>query len=419
MVQQILIEQIPVLAGMGFLLACSAFFSGSETALFSLTRADRRGMELRPTRSGRLILALLRDPQRLLATVLLGNMLVNIAFYSLSFLVTIKMAKKVSAFAGVVSGTVALLLVILFGEVSPKGIAVGHPVRFSHVVAPILYLFYCAALPVSAVLRRVAQTFTRFFSSRLPRLPYVTRQELKMLMHMAEQQGVMDGETRGMLQQVMEIANIRVNEVMTPRVDVVMFNLASSREAFCELVKQTHEDRIPAYDGSMDNIVGVLVAREVFLHPELSLRKLLRPVRFVPETQTVESLLRQFRERRDHVAIAVDEYGGTAGLVTMEHLLEEVVGEIRDEFEPEETPVRQLDEDTYLLAGDLNTHEWRQLLGVGFDPPGIETVAGFVISLLDRIPKEGDFVEWRGLRFEIAKMSGRRVIQVRVRRIAE
>ena len=310
-------------------------------------------------------------------------------------------------------------MVILFGEVSPKGIAVGHPVRFAQAVAPLLFLFCYAARPVSAVLTRMAQTFTNFFSSRLPRLPYVTRQELKMLMGMAEQQGVLDSDTRGMMQQVVELVNIRVNEVMIPRVDTIMFDIASGREEFHNLVQRTHEGRIPAYEGSMDNVVGMLVAREVFLEPEVELRQLLRPVRFVPETQTVERLLRQFRRTRDHAAIVVDEFGGTAGLVTLENLLEEVVGEIRDEFEPEETPVQEVDEDTYLLAGDLNTREWRQLLGVGFDPPGVETVAGFVMSLLGRIPKGGDSVEWRGLRFGIEKMSGRRVVLVRVQRIQE
>ena len=169
----------------------------------------------------------------------------------------------------------------------------------------------------------------------------------------------------------------------------------------------------------MDNVVGMLLSREVLLRPEADLRELLRPVRFAPETQTVERLLRQFRETGDHAAIVVDEFGGTAGMVTLEHLLEEVVGEMRDEFTREETPVRAVDEDTYLLAGDLNTREWRQLLAVGFDPPGVETVAGFVISLLGRIPEEGDFVEWHGLKFGIEKMSGRRVVQVRVQRLKD
>ena len=418
MVHHILIEELPELAMLAVLLACSAFFSGSETALFSLTREDRRRLGLTSSRSNSYILTLLHDPKLLLSTILLGNMVVNIAFYSFSYVITRRLA-EVSATAAVVSGTAAVLIVILLGEVTPKGIAVGHPMRFSHLVAPPLYLFFRIVRPVSGVLRRIAQAVTGFLETRVAQLPYVTRDELKMLMGVAEQQGVVDRETLGMMEQVVELANIRVNEVMTPRVDMVTFDLASNREEFCRLVRKTHQDRIPVYKDSVDNIQGVIVSRDVFLRPGSDPSELIQPVHFVPETQTVESLLRQFRETRDPVAIVVDEFGGTSGLLTREHLLEEVVGEIRDEFEPEQTPVRQLDEDTYLLAGDLSTHEWRPLLGVGFDPPGVETVGGFATFLLGKIPKEGDFVEWRGLRFTIEKMQRRRVAMVRVQRIRD
>ena len=416
MTLEILVSHSYELMGLVLLLGCSAFFSGSETALFSLTRQDLRRLERSQSRSARLILTMLRDPDRLLSAILVGNMLVNVTFYSVSFLIAAKLYDEVSHPAAAVAGAASLLAVIVFGEVSPKGIAVGHPQRFSRYVAPVIYVIYLAARPLGTALRKLSRGFTGFLASRFRRMPYVTRDELKMLVGMAEQQGVLDRETRGMIQQVVELANISVNGAMTPRVDMVLFDLAAGLDAFCNLVRKTHEERIAAYEGSRDNIVGVLVAREVFLHPEQDLRSMLRPVRFVPETQTVESLLRQFRKTKEPFAIVVDEYGGTAGLVTLEHILEEVVGQIRDEFEAKETPVQQLDEDTYLLDGDLNTHEWRQFLGVGFDPPGIETLAGFVVSLLGRIPKEGDSVEWRGLRFIVEKMSGRRVVLVRVER---
>jgi len=414
---QLFLDQAFEFVALIILLACSAFFSGSETALFSLTREERHRMKLRPSRSGRLVLDLLNDPQALLSAILFGNMVVNVAFYSISVVVAMRWAKEISPVAAAVAGVVSLLIVIVLGEVSPKGIAVGHPVGFAQAVAPALYVFHYAVRPVSRVLRWFARSFSGFLVDRLPPHPFVTREELKILTGMAEHHGVLDRHTRGMIEQVVEIAHIRVNEVMTPRVDVPMFDLALGRKAFCALVRRTHEDRVPVYEESKDNVAGVIVARDVFLRPAEDLRRLVRTVRFVPETQTVESLLRQFHETREPVAIVVDEYGGTAGMVTLNHLLEEVVGEIRREFEPAETPVRQLDEDTYLLAGDLNTHEWRQLLGVGFDPPGIETMAGFVLSLIGRIPKEGDSVEWRGLRFAVEKMSARRVVQVRVQRM--
>jgi len=413
----LLLDQSPALATLVFLVACSAFFSGAETAMFSLSRHERHRMALRPTRSERYILALLGDPEGLLSTILFGNMVVNVTFYAISVLVATRMAKGGHTVAAGVIGVAALLVVIVFGEVSPKGIAVGHPLGFAHWVAPVLYAVHRLLRPISRVLRWFARTFSGAVVDWLPRHPYVTQDELKMLVGMAEHHKVLDGHTRGMIEQVVEIADIRVNEAMTPRVDMPMFRLGDTRDAFTDLVQRTHEDRIPVYEDSRDKVTGYMVSRDVFLNSDIELRTLVRPMRFVPETQTIERLLRQFRQTRDPIAVVVDEYGGTAGLVTMEHLLEEIVGEIRDEFEEAETPVRQIDDDTYLLSGNVSTHEWRDLLGVGFDPPGIETVAGFVIFLMGRIPAKGDAVTWRGLEFTVDAMSGRRVTEVRVRRL--
>jgi CBS domain containing-hemolysin-like protein len=403
-------------AGLLLLLCCSAFFSGSETALFSLTRQDLRWLERSSTRSARHILHLVRSPQTLLGAILFGNMIVNVAFYSLSFLITMQLSKT-SRTAAAVSGVAALFAVILFGEVSPKGIAVGRPLQFSRLVAPVLYGYTRAVYPISAILHRIAQAVTGFVSDQVCHVPYVTRNELKMLVGMAEQQGVLERDTRVMIQQVVELATIRANEVMEPRVDVPMFNIAAGRKALRAMIRQTYEDRILVYEGSKDKVLGLVVSRDVFLHPEADIRSLVRSVRYVPETQTVESLLRQFRETKDPLAVVVDEYGGTAGLVNQEHILEEVVGEIRDEYEPVETPVSQINEDTYVLAGDLNTRDWRQMLGVSFDPQGVDTVGGFVTALLGHIPSIGERVEWRGLSFSIERMAGRRVDLVRVERI--
>jgi len=419
MIVKELLLHIPLLMGLLFLLGCSAFFSGSETALFSLTRADIRRLEGASDRRSGYLLFLLRSPQLLLSGLLLGNMVVNVAFFAGSFFITLDLARNVSRGAAAVSGAVSLFAVILFGEVTPKGIAVGCPERFSRLVAPALYLYCRATLPASTALGVIARRVTGFLSSRLPREPYVTREELQMLARMAERHGVMDRDTVGMVQQVMALGMIRVKEVMTPRVDVPMFDIAEGREAFCERVRKTREDRVLVYEGSVDNVLGLVVVRDVYIHSSAGLRELLRPLRFVPETQTVESLLRQFRNERHAVALVVDEYGGTAGLVDQEQILEEVVGQIRDEWEPVERPVEQLDEDAYLVAGDLSMRAWEELLGGGHDLPGVETLGGLVTALLGRIPARGDAVSWRGLWLTVERMEGPRVMLVRVERIRE
>jgi len=414
----VFLEQLPKLVALLLLLACSAFFSGSETALFSLTREELHRLRRDRARSAFFILRLLDDPQGLLSGILFGNMVVNVAFFSISAFMLVEIARASSVSAAVAALAVPLI-VIVFGEVSPKGIAVGHPLGFARIVAPPLFVFGSVVRPVGVALKWIAHVCGRAVLARLPRPPSVTREELKTLTGLAEQHGVLDRRTRGMIEQVVELARIPVNEVMTPRVDMVMFDIRDSRDALCDLIRRSHESRIPVCRESRDDVIGFIRARDVFLNPEKAPADLLHPLQFVPETQTVESLLRLFRGSEDPVAVAVDEYGGTAGWVTLEHLMEEVVGDIRGEFEEEEEPVKALDEDTYLLAGDLNTHEWRQLLGVGFDPPGIETVAGFVTSLLGRIAREGDAIAWRGLRFVVVKMTGRRIRRVRVERIRE
>jgi len=416
MILQELAVHIPELVALSILLACSAFFSGSETALFSLTRDEVRRMERAHGRAERCIAAMLRNPQALLSVILLGNMLVNVGFYALSFFLTIGLARNVSPAAAAISGLLALLAVILLGEVSPKGIAVGRPRSFALAVAPVLYAYFRAVRPAGWFLQSLARRVTGFFAERLPRAPNVTREELQTLVALAEQQGMMRSDVRAMIHQVVALATIRAKEVMVPRVDVPIFDLNEDRERLHRLIRRTREERIPVCAGTRDNVVGMLVSRHALLYPEKPLRELLRPVRFVPETVTLESLLREFRETGDPVAVVVDEYGGTSGVVNLEQVLEEVVGDIRDESEPVEEPVQRLDPDTYLLAGDLNAREWRAHLGVGFDHPGVETVGGFVATLLGRIPRTGDTVTWRGLRFTVERMAGHRVEQVRVER---
>ena len=416
MISEVLIGRIPELAAMAVFLLCSAFFSAAETALFSLSPEDLKRLKEKPGRAAWCIHALLEDPQRLLASILFGNMVVNISVYSLSFLVAVQLS-AVSHLAAAVAGVGSLLAVILLGEVSPKGIAIGRPMAVARRLAPALYVFDRVVRPISATLKFIARKGTGFFVEQFSPLPYVTREELKLLVGMAQQQGTLDQRTRGMIEEVVELAEMRAREVMTPRVDMAAFNLADGREALCALIRRTHTERFVAYEGQVDNVLGMLSARDVFLRPDMDLRALLRPVRFVPETQSVETLLRQFSRSTNPVAIAVDEFGGVAGLITPDHILHQVVGEFRDGNAPREQPVQALDEDTYLLAGDLNTRDWPQLLGAGFNTPHVETIGGFMMSLLGRLPRAGDRAVWRGLEFVVERMAGRRVAQVRVQRL--
>ena len=267
---------------------------------------------------------LLSRPKMLLATVLVGNTAVNVLFFSVSFRIAQKLA-TLSAWAGTAVGVVSFLLVIVFGEVSPKGMAVAHPEAWARIAAFPLFLFARVARPAATVCVAVVRVVSERVAQRSGHDFYVNADELKMLVELAEQQRVLDSDKRSMIQDVVDLSQTRVKQIMVPRVDMALFQIDAGRDKFLDLVRSTRHKRYPAYTETVDDVSGVLLARDVLLNPETDLGSLVRPVTFVPETKTVEALLRQFREQRLGFAIVVDEYGGTAGLVTLEDVVE-VIG---------------------------------------------------------------------------------------------
>jgi CBS domain containing-hemolysin-like protein len=212
----------------------------------------------------------------------------------------------------------------------------------------------------------------------------------------------------------MAFGEVMLKEIMIPRVDMVTFDISAPPEGFVDLVRRAHHTHIPVYEGSIDNIIGTLHAREVLLDPDRPLRERMRPVTFVPQTKTIGSMLREFREQQQKTAIVVDEYGGTAGLVALEDILEEVVGEIEDEFDRARPAVVPLGENAFSVAADLATGDWGDFFPVVLDSPRAETVGGFVVELLGHWPRQGDSVSYRGLRFTVEKMRRLRIDRIRV-----
>ena len=399
---------------LAFLLVCSGFFSGSETALFSLSRERLRGYEQRRARWSDCVLALLRAPRLLLATVLLGNMVVNVLFYSVSFGLAHD-ASKVSPWAGGAVGVFSLLVVIVFGEVGPKGLAVAHPERFARWVAAPLYVIEQVLRPPARGLVRLIRGVTERVGSLAESDPYVNEDELKMLVEMAQSQQALDGRKSAMIQYVVDLGRTRVKQIMVPRVDMETFRIGDGRERFLDLVRRSHHKRYLCYRRRADDIAMALFTRDALLAPRSDLRNLLRPVVFVPETKTVESLLRMFREQGIDFAVVVDEYGGTAGMVTMEDVIEEIVGEIEDEGSAASPDVTESGENTYLLPGGLSLSAWREMFGQDLPSANVDTVGGLVTALLGRMPEVGDTVRFRNLEFRVCEMRKWRIVKVQLR----
>ncbi len=398
-----------------FLLCLSAFFSASEAALFSLTREDVKGLKSEHSPINKLIAQLLDDPRSLLVTILCGNTLANIGYFSLSYGLIEDIVVK-STFGGVLAmggASIGVLLVLIaLGEVMPKSIAVRIPLRISQLVALPIYFLKKALSPICIPLRFIVDGLRFIFGKKHAKEKHVTVDELKMLVEFSEKQGMVDKDERKMIHAVLDFGNIQVKEVMVPRVDVTFYDLSDTAKGFLSLSRRIGHKKIPVYEDTVDNIVGVIHAKDVFLNPNANLRDFVRSVQFVPESQTVESLLRQFRRQHTQMAIVVDEYGGTAGLVTLEDILEEIVGEILDEFDRHEEPIKKLDGNRYFVAGNLNIYDWSDHFGVELEFPECDTVGGFVVSLLGRIPQNGDRAEYKDFIFTVENVRKRRITRL-------
>jgi len=399
----------PQLILMGCLLAASGFFSGSETALFSLTFDERREFRRRPGRASRAIMALLDEPSALLGTILFGNMLVNVSYFSVSTVVAMELRDTSGAVVAAAFGAASVTGVILFGEVIPKALAVNLRRLFAPACAVPLLIFRYVLSPVHFVLTRLVGAFTRVLRLDRLRAGRITAEELRMLVELSEQKGVLSHSEGELIAEVIEFGEMRVGEVMTPRVDVPAFDADDSVEDLRKLLLETKSRKLPVYEESIDNILGVIHAKDVLLSDERDVRKFIRNVLYVPSLAPVEKVLRRFREERVHFAIAVDEYGGFDGVVSVEDILEEIVGEMEIEFEREGPLVEQIGPEEYRVAGDLSIRDWNELFQVEVDFPGFDTIGGLVLLLLGHIPKEGESVDFAQLTLTVERMHKRKI----------
>ena len=406
--------QLVLLAG---LLVASAFFSGSETALFSLTGSQRHRLQHSSQRLARLAASLVAKPRALLNTLLLGNMLVNVAFSANAALLVLEIERLgAPRWQVALASVVPLLGLILFGEVTPKLLAYSVSERWARASALVVYATGRFLRPVILVLEHaLISPVTRMLAPRQRLSAAISAEELAALMDLSARRGMLDSDTNALIQEILDLTDLRVCDIMVPRVDMIAYNVNDDRDGLVALFRRTTLRRIPVYDGDIDRILGLIHAKRLLLQPAAPLRDLAVKVPFVPEAANLERALLQFRVTRTQTAVVVDEYGGTAGLVTLEDVLEEIVGDISEPRDAEaEPPVKQVSPGVYLVAGNLAIHELADALHVDLRGRRISTIGGFLTSLLGRIPRVGDSSCYRNLRLTVAAMRGRRVGKVRL-----
>ncbi|MBT3879630.1 MAG: HlyC/CorC family transporter [Candidatus Scalindua sp.] len=398
-----------------FLLCFSAFFSATETAFFSLTREEVDRFGKSNSKSERLVQTLLKTPKNLLTTILLGNMLANIGFYCTSYGLAQKIAVD-SPYGGIwVVGTVciiSLLTIIIMGEVIPKNIAVKIPDQYSRWAAIPIYLFDRIFWPFRVILTSIINSISSVFDKGSGDEKCVTIDELKMLVEFSEKQGIVDQEERSMIHGILDFKRAQIKEIMLPRVDMNLYDIADPVQGLIDLARKTKETKFPIYEETPDNILGIVHAKDIFLNPKAQLKDILKPVQFVPEPKSIEGLLRQFRREGSQLAIVVDEHGGTAGLITLEDIIEEIVGEIQDEHEKPRETINKIDENKYLISGNLSLRDWSDTFGVEIEPMGVDTIGGLVIALLEHIPQKGDSVKYEDFVFTVEGVRKKRITSI-------
>jgi CBS domain containing-hemolysin-like protein len=402
------------------LLALSAYFSMAETALFNLSRDELRRFRASGNPLWRLAARLMDDPRQLLVTVLLGSMLVNTAFFVTGVMLIDEIGglhPAYGTFWRYVIGTGVLLAVIIVGEIIPKSVAAAMPRRLAPLAGLPLTLMGYVARPVRTVLGYAfVVPITRLVSgARRQEHSYVTTDELQAIIEVAAREGAVTSQEGDMLADILELGELKVREVMQPRVEIFGCDIVTPMPVVLAVFRRMKLSKMVVYEHEMDNMVGMVYAKTAYLNPGKPLDALVRPVYYVPETKSVESLLRDFRARKIQFAVVVDEYGGVSGIVSLEDCLEQIVGAIEDETDqPAAEPVRRVSDTEYVLAGNLSIRSWAEAFDLDVPDEGgrYSTVAGFLTSLLGRLPRPGDTVRWRNLQFTVSEVRHHRVTRV-------
>jgi magnesium and cobalt exporter, CNNM family len=405
------------LIGLGALLLCSALLTGAEAAYFSLGRARLKELAAEQDEELNPVAPLLRQPHELLVTLLVGITVVNIAASAIAASVAGKLFGSAGLGVAIVGMT---FLLSVFGEVLPMTLAVEHPRRFSAWVnRPVAWLSLVLG-PIRVLLGAFTALTLRLVGSERPQgKPEITEEELRALVDAGAREGVVDRTEREMIHKVFELEDTVVREVMVPRPDMFCLDVATPPGEILTLLREHLHSRVPVFEETVDQIVGVLYTKDLLPHlralpPDFDLRRQLHPPYFVPESKRADALLREFQAKKLHLAVVVDEYGGTAGLVTLEDLLEELVGEIRDEFDEDERLIQKVDSATFRVSGKLAIDELRAATGLPVSKEAFDTVGGWVLDLFGHVPHKGEKKDAGHITVSVEKVERTRVLEVLV-----
>ena len=402
-----------------FCVLFSGYFSATETAFSSLNRIRVKNLAEKGDKKAKLVLDLLENFDSLLSTILIGNNIVNIACASVATLLFVKLLGEEQGPS--VATIVITIVVLIFGEVTPKSIAKENPEKFAMFAAPFLNVLMIILTPFNFLFIQWKKLISKIFHTENDYS--ITEEELLTIVEEAEQEGRIDEQESSLIRSAIEFSEQEAIDILTPRIDIVGVPHDATKEEIAQVFEETNYSRLPVYKESIDHIIGILYQKDFYNldDEETSFEHIIRPALFITESKKIGELLQELQNKKSHIAIVLDEYGGTTGIVTLEDILEELVGEIWDEHDEVINEIEKVSETEYIVHGSTNLEDLFEALDMGrkideeVEEMEVVTVSGWVMEeVLERIPSKGDVGTWQNLKVTVLEMDENRVEKIKL-----
>ena len=408
-------DGLPIyLAIMVFCVIMSAYFSATETAFSTFSKTKMKALAEKGNKKAALVLKLSDNYDKLLSTILIGNNIVNILLASLGTVVFVAFYGDIGA---TVSTAVITVTVLIFGEISPKSIAKDNPEKFSIFAAPLINALVVVLTPVNFIFTMWKKLLSLIFKGDDD--SKMSQEELIMMVEEVEQDGSIDSDESELLKNVIEVTDKQAKDILTHRVDVEAVPITATKDEIARKFTQTRFSRLPVYEDTIDKVIGFIHQKNLYLDGKMTdedISELLSPVVFVHEFEQVTDLLKRLQQEKSHMAIVVDEYGGTLGIITLEDILEELVGEIWDEHDEVEEEIEQITEDVFNVDGSESIDDFFKYFDVECETDSV-SVGGWISEQLGKIPEEGDTFDYDTVRVTVTKTDSHRVETAKIEKI--
>lgn len=404
-------NELPSILVMLFCIMMSAYFSATETAFSSLNAIRIKVLADNGNRRAQLAYRLSENYDKLISTILIGNNIVNIAVSSIATLLFVKLYGDIGA---TLSTVVVTVVVLIFGEITPKSVAKDFPEKFAMFSAPLINLLIHVLTPINFIFSQWKKLISKLLNTKED--SKMSQEELMMLLEEAQRDGSIDKDEGALLKNAVEFRDLEAQDILTPRVDLIAVSVGSTKEEVAESFTESHFSRLLVYDDDIDRVVGVIHQKDFYTGNGVTtkpIRDIITEPIFIHPTEKVSELLKLLQSHQSHIAIVIDEYGGTLGIVTMEDILEELVGEIWDEHDEQEESFQQLDPHTYLIDGDWTFDDFCSYFHIADDADSV-SLGGWIMERMEKVPAAGESFEYGGLSITVEEISNNRIQKVRV-----